>query len=108
MFLEVVEKKFPLWHAPKSGHLVLVKADHEGRYQIEFLSEVRKRTKPLDLLNYAANTQEACDLPEHGQTIHVEPNSRMTEKLRDVEKVSCAAAQIENPLGTRKIKLKLA
>src|SRR5215475_5388273 len=31
----------------------------------------------------------------------------MTEELRDVEKISCAAAQIENALGTREIKFKL-
>ena len=32
----------------------------------------------------------------------------MTEELRDVEKVSCAAAQIENPFGTRHIEFELA
>jgi hypothetical protein len=32
----------------------------------------------------------------------------MTEKLRDIEKISCAAAQIENLLGTRQVELKLA
>ena len=32
----------------------------------------------------------------------------MTEELRDVEKVSCAAAQIENALGTRHVEFKLA
>src|SRR5437764_6185084 len=55
MFLEVVEKKFPLRHVPKSRHFVIVKADHEGRYDIESLSEIRERTKPLDSLNYTAD-----------------------------------------------------
>ena len=32
----------------------------------------------------------------------------MTQELRDVEKVSCTAAQIENPLGTRQVEFKLA
>jgi|SRR5262249_3976886 hypothetical protein len=32
----------------------------------------------------------------------------MTEKLRDIEKVTCAAAQIENLLGTRQIEFKVA
>jgi hypothetical protein len=31
----------------------------------------------------------------------------MTEELRDVEKVPCAAAQIENALGTRHVEFKL-
>jgi hypothetical protein len=32
----------------------------------------------------------------------------MTEELRNIEKVSCAAAQIENPLGTRHVEFELA
>ena len=32
----------------------------------------------------------------------------MTKELRDVEKVSCAAAEIENPLGTRHVEFELA
>ena len=43
-----------------------------------------------------------------GSTIHVEPNSGMTEELRDVKKISCAAAQIENALGTRQVEFELA
>jgi hypothetical protein len=62
----------------------------------------------VNSLNDTVDTKELCDFPEHWQAIHVEPDSGMTEKLRDVEKVSCAAAQIENPFGTRHIEFKLA
>jgi hypothetical protein len=72
------------------------------------LSETRQGAKRLDLLNDAADTEEARDFPEHCQAIHVEANSGMTEELRDVEKVSCAAAQIENALGTCHVEFKLA
>lgn len=108
MFLEVVEEKFPLWHAPKFGHFVIVEADHECSYHIEFLSEIRERTKRLYSLNDAADIEQPRDFPEHWQAIHVKPDARMTEQLRDVEKVSCAAAQIENPFRTRKIEFKLS
>ena len=108
MFGQIVEEKFPLRHAPKSGHLVVVKANHERGNDIEFFTEVWERTKRLDLLNDAADTKQARDFPEHWQAIHVEANSGMTEELRDVEKVSCAAAQIENALGTRHVEFKLA
>jgi hypothetical protein len=87
---------------------MIVEANHERRNDIEFLTEVWERTKRLDLLNDAADTEEARDFPEHWQAIHVEANSGMTEELRDVEKVSCAAAQIENALGTRHVEFKLA
>src|SRR6266404_1580638 len=108
MLREIIEKKFPLRDGPKSGHLVVVKANHEGGNDIEFLSETRQWTKRLDLLNDAVDTEQARDFPEHWQAIHVEANSGMTEELRDVEKVSCAAAQIENALWTRHVEFKLA
>ncbi len=108
MFLEVVEKELPLRDAPKSGHLVIVEANHEGGNDIEFLTEVRERTKWLDSLNDAPDTEQARDFPEHWQAIHIQADSRMTEELRDVEKVSCAAAQIEDALGARQVEFKLA
>src|SRR6266576_1733056 len=108
MLREIIEKKIPLWHPPKSGHLVVVEANHERGNDIELLSETWQGAKRFDSLNDPVDTEEACDFPEHRQTIHVETNSGMTEKLRDVEKVSCAAAQIENALGTRQVEFKLA
>jgi len=92
MLREIVQKEFPLLDSPKSGHLVIVEANHERGNDIEFLTEVWKRTKRLDSLNDAADIEEVRDFPEHWQAIHVEANSGMTEELRDVEKVSCAAA----------------
>src|SRR5437867_12014910 len=108
MLREIIEKKIPLRHAPKSGHLVVIEANHERGNDIEFFTELWERTKRLDLLNDTADTEQSCDFPEHRQTIHVQTNSGMTEQLRDVQKVSCAAAKIENPLGTRQVELKLA
>src|SRR6266705_2658045 len=108
MLREIIEKKMPLRDAPKSGHLVVVEANHERGNDIEFFTELWERTKRLDLLNDTADTKQTRDFPEHWQAIHVEANSGMTEELRDVEKVSCAAAQIENPLGTCHVEYKLA
>src|SRR6266567_7986778 len=108
MLREIIEKKIPLRDAPKSGHLMVVKANHERGNDIEFFTELWERTKRLDLLNDTADTEETRDFPEHWQAIHVETNSGMTEELRDVEKISCAAAQIENALGTCHVEFKLA
>jgi hypothetical protein len=87
---------------------MIVEANHERGNHIEFLTEVWERMKRLDLLNDAVDTEQASDFPKHWQAIHVEANSGMTEELRDVEKVPCAAAQIENALGTRHVEFKLA
>ena len=108
MFLEIVEKELPFRDAPKPRHLVIVEANHERGNDIEFLTEVREWTKRLDSLNDAADTEQARDFPKHRQAIHVEADSGVTEELRDVEKVSCAAAQIENPLRTCQVEFKLA
>src|SRR5258708_12775686 len=87
---------------------MIVEANHERRNDIEFLTDVWEWMKRLDLLNDSADTEQARDFPEHWQAIHVEANSGMTEELCDIEKVSCAAAQIENALGTRHVEFKLA
>jgi hypothetical protein len=87
---------------------VIVEANHESGNDVEFLSETRQWTKRLDLLNNTADTEQARNFPKHCYTIYVEANSGMTEELRDVEKVPCAAAQIENALGTRHVEFKLA
>jgi len=86
---------------------MVVEANHEGGNQIELLTEVRELTKRLDSLNDATNTQESCDFPKHWQAVHIEANSGMTKELRDIQKVSCAAAQIENLLGAGEVEFKL-
>src|SRR6187431_1004789 len=98
MLRQIIEEKFPLRDPPKSGHLVIVEANHESGNHVEFLSEARQWMKRVDSLNNPADTEQARNFAEHWQTIHVEANSGMTEELRDVEKVPCAATQIENAL----------
>src|SRR5215469_17076240 len=107
MLGQIVQKKFPLRHAPKSGHLVIVEANHESRNQVKSLSEVWQRTKRLDSLNNPAHPEQACNFAKHRQTIYIKPEAGMTEQLCDIEKVSCAAAEIENSLRSRQIEFKL-
>src|SRR5215471_9263823 len=108
MFRQIIEKELPFRDTPKSGHLVIVEANHESGNEIELLTEVRKRTKRFDSLNNAANTEQARDFPEHCQSIHVETNAGMTKQLRDVKEISCTATQIENLPGARDVEFKLA
>src|SRR6266536_2780419 len=86
MLCKVVEKEFPLWHLPQTRHFMIVEANHKGSYKIEFSSEVGERTERFNSLDYAVDT----------------------EKLRNVEKVSCATAEIQNPLRSRQIEFELA
>src|ERR1044071_9204224 len=108
MLRQIIEKEFPFWNAPKPGHFVIVEANHEGGNQIELLAEIREWMVRVNSLNDTADAEQFCDFPEHREAIHVQPDSGMTEKLRDVEKVSCTAPQIENPPGARQVQFKLA
>ena len=87
---------------------MVVKANHERGDEIKFLSEVGQRPKRFNLLDYAANAEQMRNLPEHGQTIHIKPESGMTQQLRYIQKIACAAAKVENALGPRQIELGLA
>jgi hypothetical protein len=105
MFGDVIEKKIPLGHAPKIGTPVAVEANHKGGDEIEFSSQVREGTKCLDSLDYATNAKERCDFCEHRYAIQIETKSAMPEELGNVEKISCAAAEIEDALSARQIEL---
>ena len=105
---EVVEKEFPFLHLPKTRHFMFVKADHESSDEIEFSSELGERPKRFNSLDYAMDTEKSRNFAEHGQPVYIETKSGMTEQLRNVEEVSCAAAEIQNPFRSRQIELKVA
>ncbi len=108
MFCQVVEKEFPLRHLPKVRHFVVVEANHESRDEIKFLSEIGQRPKSFDSLDNTADREQTRNFSEHGQTVHIKTESGMTEQLGYVEKISRAAAKIEDVLGTRQIEFNLA
>ena len=87
---------------------MIVKANHEGSDEIEFLSKVGKRTEGVDSLDYAVNPQESRNFPEHRHAIDIKAESGMAEQLRNVEEVPCAAAEIKNALRARQIELERA
>jgi len=75
MLCKVVQKKVPLWHFPEVRHFVIVKANHESRDEIEFLSKIGQRPKSFDSLDYTADPEQARNVPEHGQTVHIKTES---------------------------------
>jgi len=108
MLCKVVEKEFPLWHLPQTRHFMLVEANHKGSHEIEFSSKVGERTERFNSLDYAVDTEKSRNFAEHGQPVYIKTKSGMTEQLRNVEEVSCAAAEIQNPFRSRQIELERA
>src|SRR5216117_2922626 len=98
MLCKVVEKEFPLWHLPQTRHFMFVETNHEGSHEIEFSSKVGERTERFNSLDCAVNAEESRNFAKHGQPVYIKTKSGMTEQLRDVEEVSCSAAEIQNPL----------
>jgi hypothetical protein len=86
---------------------VIVEANHEGSDEIEFSSKVGQGMESFNSLDYPMDTEEPRNFAEHGHAVHVKTKSGMTEQLRNVEEISCAAAEIENPLRPRQIEFKL-
>jgi hypothetical protein len=108
MLCQIVQKEFPFCHLPELRRFVVVEANHESRDEIKFLSKIGQRPKSFDSLDYAADPEQTCNFSEHGQTVHIKTESGMTEQLGYVEKISGAAAKIEDALGTRQIEFDLA
>src|SRR5882724_2533119 len=107
MLCKVVEKEFPLWHLPQTRHFMLVEANHKGSHEIEFSSKAGETTERFNSLDNAVDTEKSRNFAEHGQPVYIETKSGMTEQLRNVEEVSCAAAEIQNPFRSRQIEFKL-
>jgi hypothetical protein len=105
MFGNVIEEKIPLGYSPKIGPSVVVEANHKGGDEIEFSSQVTEGTKCLDSLDYATNAKQRGDFCEHWYAVQIETKSAVPEKLGDVEKISCAAAKVEDALRARQIEL---
>jgi len=78
MFCQVVEEEFPLRDPPEVGHFVVVEANHESRDEIKFLSKIGQRPKSFDSLDHTADSEQTCNFPEHGQTVHIKTESGMT------------------------------
>lgn len=105
MFGDVIEEKIPFGHSPKIGLSVAVEANHEGGDEIEFSSQVGKGTKSLDSLDHATNAEERGDFCKHRYPVQIQTKSGMPEQLGDVEKISRAAAKVEDALPARQIEL---
>lgn len=105
MFGNVIEEKIPLGYFPKTGPSVVVEANHKGSDEIEFFSQSREWMKRSDSLDHAMNAEETGDFCKHGLAIQIETKSAMPEQLGDVEKISCAAAKVEDALRARQIEL---
>ena len=107
MFRQIVEKKFPLRHAPDIGLFMMIEADQERSDQIEF-PQVGQGLESFDLPDYAAHTKQRSKIAKHGQPIQIKSQSLVPEQLSDVKEIPCTAAKIENSLRTCQIESDLA
>src|SRR5215467_14121399 len=107
MFSEIVEKKFPLPHAPKIGLFMVVKADQESSHDIEF-SQVGKGIERSDSPDHPTHAEQARNVSKHRELIQIDSDALVTEQLSDVKKISRATAKIENTFRAGNIEFDLA
>src|SRR5438067_3475107 len=87
---------------------MIIETDHKRGDEIEFTFEIGQGSKRFNARNNATDSEQACDFRKHREVIHVETKSLMPEQLRDVQKISSAAAKIENALGPQQIEFNFA
>src|SRR6478672_2101642 len=107
MFGQIVEKKFPLRHAPYTDLFMTIEADQECSDQIEF-SQVGEGIERFDLPDHAAHAKQGRKVSKHGQPVQIEPEPLVPEQLRDVKEIPRPAAKIENALPAHQIDVDLA
>ena len=87
---------------------MIIETDHKRGDEIEFTFEIGQGSKRFNARNNATDSEQACDFRKHREVIHVETKSLMSEQLRDMQKISSAAAKIENALGPQQIEFNFA
>ena len=87
---------------------MIVESNHKGSDEIEFSSKVGERTERFNSLDYAVDTEKSRNFAKHGQPVYIKTKPGMTEQLRNVEEVSCPAAEVQNPLWARQIEFERA
>ena len=76
---QIDQKKFPLRHAPKSGHLVIVEANQMASDDVEFAIEFWQRLERLNARNGARYLEELDELAKHWEIIQIETENFVTK-----------------------------
>ena len=84
-----------------------MKTDPVAGDEIEFSCNVRQRCLRTDAANHAANTEELCRPAEERFLISIEAESFVPEELAEIEKITGAAAKIENVQRWRTVQPKV-
>ena len=96
-----MDEKFPIGRCPFYPFAVFsacypVKTDPVASDEIEFLSNIGQRRLRTDSRDDAANVEEFGCSAEKRFVVRVEAESAVAEELAKVEKITGAAAKIEN------------
>lgn len=105
---DVTQEIIPFRRTPKLVALVIVEANQIGGDEIKFATEVWQRLKRLDSRDGARDVQQLGQLAKHRKIIDIQPEDFVPEQFIDVEKISGAAAEIEDARGRSVVQTQLA
>ncbi len=108
MRCEIVEEKTPLRRPPQLVAFVGIKTNQMRRDEIKLALEFWQRPECIDARDDSRHFEKLGQFPKHWERIHVEPKHFVVERFADVEKITGAAADIEDTARRRVIELELA
>ncbi len=105
---DIAQEVIPFGGTPKFVALVIIEADQIGGDEIKFAIELWQWLKRLDPRDGAGDAQKLGQLAKHRKIIDIEPEDFVPEQFVDVEKISGAAAEIENAGGRSIVETQLS
>ena len=105
---DVAQKVIPFGGSPKIVALVIIETNQIGGNKVEFTIEFWQWLKRLDPRDGPGETQEFGQLAEHRKIIDIKAKDFVPEQFVDVEKISGAAAEIENARARSIVETQLA
>src|SRR5262249_27787248 len=105
----IVDEEFPIRLSPFQPFAIFaprdpVEANTMRGDEIEFFAEIEQRFLGIDSRDDAANTEEFGRSPKERFVIGVEPETVVSKHPAEIEKITWAAAQIQDVEGPRPIK----
>ena len=85
-----------------------VETNHVSRNDIELRAEIGERCECFDAPDCALHSEKLRHFRKHRIVVQVDADRVVTEQATDVEKITGAAADIENPLTRAEVEAEIA
>lgn len=101
---DIVDEKFPIGRYPFPPYVIFVprdpvKTNPMACDEIEFFAEIGQGNTGLDSPNNPTHVEISGHRAEERIIVEIETQAAVSQELADIDKISCAGSEIENPQG---------